>query len=87
LNRWSTWPRGKTLDDAVVIGVEGGGLYKLKGHLGSVLVHDIVSSSEIWHKRFAHLHYKVLPVVIKMVTGLPEIQAEPDGVCKGCART
>jgi hypothetical protein len=24
------WPRGKTLDDAVVIGVEEGGLYKLK---------------------------------------------------------
>jgi hypothetical protein len=23
------WPRGKTLDDAIVIGVEEGGLYKL----------------------------------------------------------
>jgi hypothetical protein len=26
------WPRGKTLDDAIVIGVQEGGLYKLKGH-------------------------------------------------------
>ena len=25
------WPRGKTINDAVVIGVEEGGLYKLKG--------------------------------------------------------
>jgi hypothetical protein len=26
------WPRGKLIDDAVVIGVQEGGLYKLKGH-------------------------------------------------------
>ena len=25
------WPKGKTIDDAIVIGVEEGGLYKLKG--------------------------------------------------------
>jgi len=67
------WPRGKTLDDAVVIGVEEGGLYKLKGHSNSAMVHDIVNPSELWHRRFAHLHYKALPVVSKMVTGLPEI--------------
>jgi hypothetical protein len=65
------WPRGKTLDDAVVIGVEEGGLYKLKGHSDSVMVHDIVNPSELWHRRFSHLHYKSLPVVRKMVTGLP----------------
>jgi hypothetical protein len=47
------------------------------------MVHDIVNLSELWHRRFAHLHYKALLVVSKMVTGLPEIQAEPDGVCKG----
>jgi hypothetical protein len=70
-------------DDAVVIGVEEGGLYKLKGHSDSTMVHDIVNPSELWHRRFAHLHYKALPVVRKMVTCLPEIQAEPDGVCKG----
>ena len=26
------WPKGKTIDDAVVIGEQVGGLYKLKGH-------------------------------------------------------
>jgi hypothetical protein len=80
------WPKGKTLDDAVVIGVEDGGLYKLKGHSDSTMVHEIVNPSELWHNIFAHLHYKAFPVVRKMVTGLPEIQAEPDGVCKGCAQ-
>jgi hypothetical protein len=79
------WPRGKTLDDAVVIGVEEGGLYKLKGHSDFAMVHDLVNPSELWHRRF-DLHYKALLIVSKMVTGLPEIQAEPDGVCKGCAQ-
>jgi hypothetical protein len=65
------WPRGKTLDDAVVIGIEEGGLYKLKAHLDSAMVHDIVNPSELWHGKFVHLHYKSLPVVSKMVTGLP----------------
>ena len=26
------WPKGKTIDDAIMIGEEGGGIYKLKGH-------------------------------------------------------
>jgi hypothetical protein len=51
------------------------------------MVHDIVNPSELWHRIFADLHYKALPGVSKMVTGLPETRAEPDGVCKGCART
>jgi hypothetical protein len=49
------------------------------------MFHDIVNPSELWHRRFAHLHYKDLSVVSKMMIGLPKIQAEPDGVCKGCA--
>ena len=27
------WPKGNTINDAVVIGEQEGGLYKLKGHL------------------------------------------------------
>jgi hypothetical protein len=50
------------------------------------MVHDIVNPSELWHRIFAHLHYKALSGVSKMVTGLPKIRAEPDGVCKGCAQ-
>ena len=47
------WPSGKTIDDAVVIGEQEGGLYKLKSHLEQALVHDIVERSEIWHRRLA----------------------------------
>ena len=36
------WPKGKTIDVAVVIGEQEGGLYKLKGQLEQALVHDSV---------------------------------------------
>ena len=41
------WSEGKTLEDVVVIGEKGGGLYKLKGHPETSLVHETTSSSEL----------------------------------------
>ena len=41
------WPRGNNLDDAIVIGVQEGGLYKLNRHSDSTLVHKIVYPSEL----------------------------------------
>ena len=70
------WPKVKKIDDAVVIRVEEG-IYKLKGH---------IDSCELWHIRLAHVNYKALPIVSKVVTGLPEIQDNHEGVCKGCAQ-
>jgi hypothetical protein len=77
------WPRGKSIDDAVVIGVQEGGLYKLKIHSVSTLIHSTVTPSELWHRIFSHIHYKSLPIVRKMVIGLPEIKVEYEGICKG----
>jgi transposase InsO family protein len=57
----------------------------LKGHQEQALVHNSVSSSELWHRRLAHINYRALLILGKMVTGLPDIQVERDGVCKGCA--
>ena len=51
------WPRGKTINDAIVIGVEEGGLYKLKGSPEQALLHSTIDPCELWHRRFAHLHY------------------------------
>ena len=79
------WPRGKTINDVVVIGVEEGGLYKLKGSLDQVLVHSTIDPSKLWHRRFAHLHYRALPTVSKAVIGLPKLQVKHEGMCKGCA--
>ena len=43
------WPRGKTIDDAIVIGVEEGGMYKLKGISYQALVHSTINPCELWH--------------------------------------
>ena len=80
------WPKGKTINDAVVIGEQEGGLYKLKGHPEQALILDTVDPSKLWHRRSAHVHYKALPLASKSIEGLPKIQAKHDGVCKGCAK-
>ena len=50
------WSKGKTLEDDVIIGEEEGGLYKLKGHLETSLVHETSSSSKLWHRRISTKH-------------------------------
>ena len=67
------WPKGKTFDDAVVIGEQEGGLYKLKGQPEQSFVHDSVELNELWHRRLAHVHYRALPLARKAVEGLPEM--------------
>ena len=37
------WPKGKTIEDAIVIGIEEGVLYKLKGHSDATLTHSTES--------------------------------------------
>ena len=80
------WSKGKTLEDVVVIGEEEGGLYKLKGHPKTTLVHVNTSSSELWYRRLAHINYKALTYVIKVVTGLPYLKIDHEGTCKGWVR-
>ena len=75
----------KTIDDAVVIGVEGG-LYRLKGHVDSTLMTSTIIPCELWNTILSPIHYKAFPIVSKVVTGLPKIQIDHEGVCKGCAQ-
>lgn len=79
------WPKDSNMDSAGVIGVREGGLYKLTSRPVQALVHDSINICMLWHRRFAHLHCKDLPSLRKMVTSLPEIQVEHDGVCRECA--
>ena len=67
------WPKGKTINDAVVIGEQEGVLYKLKGHPEQELVHDTVEPNELWNRRLAHVHYIALALASKAVEGLPKI--------------
>jgi hypothetical protein len=72
------WSKNQELSSTILIG-----LYKLPGHI-QALVHASVSPSELWHRRFGHLHFKVLPGLQKMVRGMPTFQFDHDGICKGC---
>ena len=67
------WPKGKTIDDAVVIGEQEGGLYKLKGQLEQALVHDLVEPNELWNRRISRVHYRALPLASKSIEGISEI--------------
>ena len=59
---------------------------ELKGHSKMTLVHEIIRPSELWHKRPAHINYKALPYVRKVVTGLPFLNIDHEDTFKGCAR-
>jgi hypothetical protein len=78
------WTKGKTIEYAIVIGTEEGD--KLKGHSDAALTHSIEIPCELWHRRLAHINYKTLPYVRKIVTGLPQFKVDHEGVCKGCAQ-
>jgi transposase InsO family protein len=80
------WAKGETLNEAIIIGSEENGLYKLKGHSEAAMTHAIENSCELWHRRLAHINYKALPYICKAVTGLPELKGDHKGVCNGCAQ-
>ena len=78
------WQRGIPLKQAETIGVQEGGLYKVPRQLARALAHNQVSPSELWHRRLGYLHYKALPDLQTMVSGMPPISCTNFEVCKGC---
>ena len=48
-------PKGKKIKDVVVIGEEEGGMYKLKGHSETTLVHESTDPSECYGEKFLWL--------------------------------
>jgi transposase InsO family protein len=50
------------------------------------LTHSTGIPCELWHRRLAHINYKALPYVSKVVKGLLELKVDHEGVCKGCAQ-
>jgi hypothetical protein len=61
------WAKGETLNEAIIIGNEENGLYKLKVHSEAAMTHAIENSCEIWHKILAHINYKALPYICKVI--------------------
>ena len=75
----------KNFKEAFTLGFRVDSLYQVGGSPLGVMSCDTSLQSELWHRRFAHLHYKALPNVRQMVTGMPEFQVEQEGVCPRCA--
>ena len=65
------WSKDSSIEKAKVIGIREGRLYKLMSPLAQALVHIEISPCELWHRRIAHINYKALLYVSKVVTGLP----------------
>ena len=61
----------KNFKDAFTLGFRVDSLYQVGGSPLGAMFCDTLLQSELWHRRFAHLHYKALPDVRKMVTGMP----------------
>lgn len=70
--------------DALTLGSRIEELYRVNGRPMRAMVHDSNHQSELWHRRFARLHYEALPKVRRMVFGIPEVQTNHDGVCPRC---
>jgi len=60
-------------------------LYQVDGSPLGVMSYDTYLQSELWHQRFAPLHYKAIRSVRQMVTGMPEFRVKKEGVCPGCS--
>lgn len=77
--------RNSRIEDATMIEIREGRLYRFITPLAQAFVHIEVSLCELWHRRFGHLHYKILPTLNTIVNGIPELKEDHEGVCKGCA--
>jgi hypothetical protein len=74
------WAKGKTMEKAIVIRKEEGGLYKLTSHSEAAMTHSIENPCKLWHRILSHINYKALPYVRKAVTGLPKLKVDHEGV-------
>jgi len=79
------WPKASSIDDARVIEIHEGRLYRLLGQPTQALVPDEINPCELWHRRYAHLYYRVVLALNQMVLDVPKSQIEHEGVYKSCA--
>jgi hypothetical protein len=79
------WPSNESMNSAMTIRAQEGGLYKVIGQVIQALAHEMINTCKLWHRRFGHLNYNALPGLQKMATGMSIFPFEHDSICKGCA--
>jgi hypothetical protein len=83
--KFLVWYKYSKIEDTRVIGIHEGRLYKLLGKNIQALVHDEINPSELWNRRYAHLHYQAFTSLKQIVVGIPKLQYVHEGSCRGCA--
>lgn len=68
-----------------IIWIHEGRLYRVTTPSHLALIHIKIIPIKIWHKIYGHIHYKIIPSLIQMVKGIPNIKEDHEGVCKGSA--
>lgn len=79
------WPKKSSIKYSHVIGNRYDNLYKLSIRLVQALLYKNSNSSELWHRRLGHLHFRALPTLEKMVKVMPKLSHVHNDTCKGCA--
>ena len=69
----------------MVSGVREGSLYRVFTPSPQALDHMEINPIELWHRRYGHLHYNVIPTLNQLVHGIPNFKEDREGVCKGCS--
>jgi hypothetical protein len=83
--KFLAWHKNSHINSSRAIGFRENNLYRFTIQPVQARLHDTTNLSELWHRRLAHIHYRALQALGKMVTGLPEIHIQHKGVCRGCA--
>ncbi len=65
----------KNFKDAFTLGFRVDTLYQVGGSPLGAMSCDTSLQSELWHQRFANLHYKALLVMRQMVTSMPKYES------------
>lgn len=74
--RVSFWGKDSSIEKAKVIGIREGRLYRLISPVNHALVHTEIIPCELWHKRFGHLHFKILPTVNSILDVIPNLKED-----------
>lgn len=77
------WAKGSSIEQTKVIGIREGRFYKLIDPVNHALVHTEINPCELWHRRFGHLHFKILLTLNSIVDGIPNIKEDHEGIYKG----
>jgi hypothetical protein len=72
--RFLAWHKDSHIIYSKVIGVQENNLYRLTIKPTQAFLHETIILSELWNIILAHIHYRDIPALGKMITCLPKTQ-------------